>query len=157
MKFKTISAKLRKIEKGDNIGQLFLECVHRESNPFAVKSHKRTYFIPQDSIPEWEEYIAKNQLPSIDADYVVVNDLPLHYVLNDAEERVGQARSSMVILVLVNAKGEPREDARTIALRIIDQMMELADGHGTEVKNDTVIPPAVVVVPPAVADAPPAG
>lgn len=124
-KFKVTKAVIKTVEVGkQNAGNKYVLASLIEDDPYAVgEPHDRTLFVPQDNIPMWEDFIAKNSFPPYMADYKMEEGLPDYQVKRPDGTLLPTIHNRMRILSRVNAKGEFIEDTRTTALQIIDQYM----------------------------------
>lgn len=125
MKFRITSAEILQVSEDaeQNAGNYYVMLQVSEHSLFARKEHKVPVFCPQDVIPLWQQAIDANKLPEYMAHYVIVNDLPPFMA-----ERSKIVQTSMTILVEEDSDGNPRQDARKIALQIISSMMKLVNG-----------------------------
>jgi len=96
-----------------------------EDSMFAAKVHGMTLHIPETNHvvwAKWEEAIANESFPQSNGLEALVENLPKFYTLNDDGMEVCRLpRTSMVVFVLCDRDGNPYEDPRTKALKLIEK------------------------------------
>jgi len=123
LEFNIESLEIKKIKKGENKDQKYLEMTLIENDPMAERAHKQCIFVPQSRIPMWEKLKADNDLPTVRGRYEIVEKLPHYSRKDDDDNAIGNVKTSMRVFVRCDSTGTPVEDPRNVALRIIDQLM----------------------------------
>ena len=125
---------IKKIAKGENKGQKYLEMTVIEDSPFAEKSHKQCIFVPQTRIPMWEKMKESGEYPEVIGKYEIVKGLPPYEVLDSDDKRIGGLRTTMRVFCRCDSTGTPVEDPQNQCLRIIERLDTM---NFVDVDNET--------------------